>query len=62
MNGLAVGALCSYTKISSVALESVEGDVTSMGVITVNQSSLDVGGSVGTVVRVGSIDVSVTYG
>ncbi|WP_173570516.1 baseplate J/gp47 family protein [Acetobacter conturbans] len=61
VNGLAVGSVCSYTKISSLALEAVEAEVDSMGVVTVNQSSGDVGGEVGSVVRVQTISVSVSY-
>ena len=61
INSLTVGAVCSYTKISSVAFSAAENIVESIGVITVNQQSVDVGGQTGSVVRLKNIEFSVSY-
>lgn len=61
INSLTVGAVCSYTKISSVVFSASENIVESIGVITVNQQSIDVGGQTGTVVRLKDVEFSVSY-
>ncbi|MFT8897496.1 MAG: baseplate J/gp47 family protein [Acetobacter sp.] len=61
INSLTVGAVCSYTKISSVVFSASENIVESIGVITVNQQSIDVGGQTGTAVRLKDVEFSVSY-
>ncbi|MFT8806162.1 MAG: baseplate J/gp47 family protein [Acetobacter aceti] len=61
INSLTVGAVCSYTKISSVAFSTAENIVEAIGVITLNHESVDIGGQTASVVRLQNIAFSVSY-
>ncbi|NHO32019.1 baseplate J/gp47 family protein [Acetobacter fallax] len=58
VNALGVGSVCQYTFISSIALQAAGSLVTSVGVVTVNGVVADIGGTVGSVVRIASVTVN----
>lgn len=58
VNALAVGATCSYTRISSAALTAAGALVKNVGIVTVNGAAADIGGATGSVVRAASVAVT----
>ncbi|MBV1838617.1 baseplate J/gp47 family protein [Acetobacter estunensis] len=58
VDALAVGELCQYTRVSSIAVQAAGSLVSSVGVLTINGQTSDVGGSTATVVRVEAVNVT----